>query len=115
MFVSDLSGKEIPEGRAAQISIKFTGTRKGTYVLDVTEEAGLPSSIGVPARTGGASIGRLAVSSSEAAASIGVSLDFFDEHVRPELRVVWRGRRVLVPIRELERWLDREASRALTG
>ena len=101
MFVSDLSGKEIPEGRAAQISIKFTGTRKGTYVLDVTEEAGLPSSIGVPARTGGA--------------SIGVSLDFFDEHVRPELRVVWRGRRVLVPIRELERWLDREASRALTG
>jgi hypothetical protein len=38
VFVSDLSGKEIAEGRAAQISIKFTDARKGTYVLDVTEE-----------------------------------------------------------------------------
>jgi hypothetical protein len=37
IFVSDLSGKEIPEGRAAQITIKFADARKGTYVLDVTE------------------------------------------------------------------------------
>jgi hypothetical protein len=56
---------------------------------------------------------RLALSPSEAAASVGVSLDFFDEHVRPELRIVRRGRRVLVPIRELERWLDREGVRVL--
>jgi integrase len=45
--------------------------------------------------------------------SIGVSVDFFDEHVRPELRVVRRGRKVLVPVLELERWLDREASRVV--
>jgi hypothetical protein len=38
IFVSDLSGKEIPEGRAAQITIKFADARKGTYVLDVTED-----------------------------------------------------------------------------
>ena len=38
VFVSDLSGKEIQEGRAAVISIKFSDSRKGTYVLDVTEE-----------------------------------------------------------------------------
>ena len=38
VFVSDLSGKEIPEGRAAQISIKFSDARKGTYVLDVLDE-----------------------------------------------------------------------------
>jgi hypothetical protein len=37
VFVSDLSGKEIPEGRSAQISIKFSDARKGTYVLDVTD------------------------------------------------------------------------------
>jgi hypothetical protein len=37
IFVSDLSGKEIPEGKAAQISIKFADARKGTYVLDVTD------------------------------------------------------------------------------
>lgn len=38
IFVSDLSGKEIPEGRSAQISIKFADARKGTYVLDVLDD-----------------------------------------------------------------------------
>jgi hypothetical protein len=38
VFVSDLSGKEIQDGAAAVISIKFSDARKGTYVLDVTEE-----------------------------------------------------------------------------
>jgi hypothetical protein len=37
IFVSDLSGKEIPEGRAAQISIKFADARKGIYLLDVLD------------------------------------------------------------------------------
>ena len=50
---------------------------------------------------------RLALSVPEVAGSIGVSVDFFDEHVRPELRVVRRGRKVLVPVRKLECWLDR--------
>jgi hypothetical protein len=38
VFVSDLSGDEIRDGRSATISIKFSDARKGTYVLDVTEE-----------------------------------------------------------------------------
>jgi hypothetical protein len=38
VFVSDLSGKEIADGSGAVISIKFSDARKGTYVLDVTEE-----------------------------------------------------------------------------
>jgi hypothetical protein len=38
VFVSDLSGNEIQEGKAARISISFQDARKGTYVLDVTEE-----------------------------------------------------------------------------
>jgi hypothetical protein len=38
VFVSDLSGNEIPERRAAQISIKFSDSRKGTYVLDVLDD-----------------------------------------------------------------------------
>jgi excisionase family DNA binding protein len=54
---------------------------------------------------------RLALSPEEAAATLGVSRDFFDEHVMPELRIVRRGRRRLVPVRELERWLDEEAGR----
>ena len=57
---------------------------------------------------------RLALTPDEAAASLGVSRDFLDQHVMPELRIVRRGRRRLVPIRELERWLDREAARPLS-
>jgi hypothetical protein len=56
---------------------------------------------------------RLALSPDQAAAAISVSRDFFDEHVMPELRIVRRGRRRLIPVRELERWLDREAARTL--
>jgi nitrous oxide reductase accessory protein NosL len=40
VFVSDLSGKAIQDGKAARISINFQDARKGTYVLDVTEEEG---------------------------------------------------------------------------
>jgi hypothetical protein len=38
LLVSDLSGEEIPEGAAATITIRFADARKGTVVLDVTEE-----------------------------------------------------------------------------
>ena len=58
---------------------------------------------------------RLAVSPDEAAAILGVSRDYFDEHVIGELRVVRRGRRILVPLVEIERWLDRNAARATVG
>jgi excisionase family DNA binding protein len=49
----------------------------------------------------------------EAADSLGVSVDFLERHVMPELRVVRRGRRRLIPLRELERWLDQNAEPAL--
>jgi hypothetical protein len=55
----------------------------------------------------------LALSKAEAAASIGVSVDFFEAHVMAELRIVRRGRRRLIPVVELERWLDRSAARTL--
>ena len=38
VFVSDLSGAEIPDGKGAQVSIKFNDARKGTVVLDVTDQ-----------------------------------------------------------------------------
>ena len=40
---------------------------------------------------------RLALSRAEAAQSLGVSIDYLDEHVLPELRIVRRGRRKLDP------------------
>jgi excisionase family DNA binding protein len=49
----------------------------------------------------------------EAAEAIGCSRSFFDEVVKPELRVVRRGSKVLVPIAELERWLERSAARTI--
>jgi hypothetical protein len=55
---------------------------------------------------------RLSVSPNEAAEMLGVSRDYFDEHVVPELRIIRRGRRILVALVELERWLDRNAARA---
>jgi excisionase family DNA binding protein len=58
---------------------------------------------------------RLAVSPDEAAAILGVSRDYFDEHVIGELRVVRRGRRILVPLTEIERWLERNATRVTVG
>lgn len=60
----------------------------------------------------GTPAGRLALSPDEAAGVLGVSRDYFDEHVIDELRVVRRGRRILVALAELERWLDRSATRA---
>jgi excisionase family DNA binding protein len=54
---------------------------------------------------------RLALSPDEAAALLGVSRDYFDEHVIAELRIVRRGRRILVSLAELERWLERAATR----
>lgn len=40
VFVSDLSSEEIPEGKGATVTIKFTDARKGTIVLDVTDAEG---------------------------------------------------------------------------
>jgi excisionase family DNA binding protein len=54
---------------------------------------------------------RLALSPDEAAGLLGVSRDYFDEHVIAELRIVRRGRRILIALAELERWLDRAAAR----
>ena len=55
---------------------------------------------------------RLALSPDEAAGVLGVSRDYLDEHVLAELRIVRRGRRILIALAELERWLEQSASRA---
>src|SRR3954452_18602924 len=56
---------------------------------------------------------RLAVSKGEAAAPLGAAVDSLNEHALPDLRVVRRGRRVLVPVRELDRWLEDAAARTI--
>jgi excisionase family DNA binding protein len=56
---------------------------------------------------------RFALTRSEAAASLGISLDSFERHVQSELRLVRRGRLRLVPVVELQRWLERAAALTL--
>ena len=58
-------------------------------------------------------IPRVAVTRDEAAASLGMSLDSFERHVQPELRLIRRGKLRLVPIVELERWADAAAERTI--
>lgn len=56
------------------------------------------------------SIPRFALTPPEAAAAIGVGPDFFEENVAPELRLIRRGRKRLVPVAELERWVAQAAA-----
>jgi hypothetical protein len=55
-------------------------------------------------KTIAAPVPRVALKREEAAAALGMSLDSFERHVQRHLRVIRRGRMVLVPIAELERW-----------
>lgn len=55
----------------------------------------------------------LALLPTEAAEALGISPDFFDKHIRAELRWVRRGRKQLVSVAELQRWLEASAARTL--
>lgn len=55
--------------------------------------------------------GRLALTKAEAAEAIGISVDHLERHVLPDLRIVRSGRLRLIPVAELEAWLDRNAAR----
>lgn len=57
------------------------------------------------------SVARLALTPSEAAASLGVGRSFFYEQILPEIRTIRRGRKRLVPVVELEDWIRRNTSR----
>ena len=56
---------------------------------------------------------RVTLRPEEAAQALGVSRDFFDASVAPELRVIRRGRLKLYAVAELERWADASAERVL--
>ena len=43
----------------------------------------------------------------------GDDVDFFNAHIRPELRMVRRETKRLIPVAELERWAAENAERVL--
>jgi len=58
--------------------------------------------------------GRLLVSRREAAALLSMSIDSFERHVQPQLRLVRCSAKLrLVPVAELQRWIDANAGRSL--
>jgi hypothetical protein len=52
---------------------------------------------------------RLALNQRDAASALDVSVDYFSEHVAPELPVIRRGRMRLYPVKAMEEWLQRNA------
>jgi hypothetical protein len=60
-----------------------------------------------------APVPRVALTRGEAAAALGMSVDSFERHVQPDLRLIRRGRLRLVSLAELERWTDTAAERTL--
>jgi hypothetical protein len=50
----------------------------------------------------------------EAAAAVGMSESSFKRHVQPELRIVRRGSLRIIPVPEIERWLEGNATLAAT-
>lgn len=56
---------------------------------------------------------RVALRPEEAAEALGVSRDFFDASIAPDLRVIRRGRLKLYAVAELQRWATESAARVI--
>ena len=55
---------------------------------------------------------RLGLTVEEAAEAVGMSESSFKRHVQPELRIVRRGSLRIIPLPEIERWLEDNAALA---
>lgn len=125
----DLFGEERADSARARVELVVaneTRSRLNRDIEDLASEPTTPSPqetrsaargavLTKPSTGGQRTLPRLAIGPDEAAALLGVSRDYFDEHVIRELRVVRRGRRILIALAELERWLDRSATSASVG
>lgn len=89
---------------ALSVHVKRTEPTASTTSPAVTQtQADAPAVVAV--------VPRLALTPPEAAAALGCSPEYFREHIDHELRWVRRGRKRFVPVRELEEWVSRSASR----
>jgi hypothetical protein len=60
-----------------------------------------------------APVPRVALTRGQAAAALGMSLNHFERHVQPTMRLLRVGSKVLVPVAELERWCDANSRRTV--
>jgi hypothetical protein len=56
---------------------------------------------------------RLALTPAESAEALGIGLTTFKQKVQPQLRIVRAGKLRMIPVSELERWLDENAEMTL--
>jgi hypothetical protein len=56
---------------------------------------------------------RIALTKHEAAGALGMSVDSFERHVIPSVRVIRKGKLVLVPTEELRQWCRDNSERTL--
>jgi excisionase family DNA binding protein len=115
LFGEALTDSEHAQAASVDPEVLPAVRTKPSTPRDVTRSTADRAERTKPAGGGRRAFPRLAVSPDEAAALLGVSRDYFDEHVIGELRIVRRGRRILIALAELERWLDHSATRASVG
>lgn len=60
-------------------------------------------------------VNRMTLTRAEAADALGISVDHFERHIQPDLRLIRSGRLVLVPIKDLEAWIASNAITTLDG
>lgn len=61
----------------------------------------------------GRNVPRLALTKAESAEALAMSTDSFERYVQDDVKLVRKGRLVLVDVRELERWLERNGAKTL--
>ena len=58
---------------------------------------------------------KLLLTKAEAAEALSMSVDHFERYVMAELKLIRSGRKVLVPLTELERWIGEKAAKTLAA
>lgn len=56
---------------------------------------------------------QMAMNKTSAARALGVSVEFFDEHIAGEIKCVRRGRRRLYATKDLAQWLEDNGEKAV--
>jgi hypothetical protein len=56
---------------------------------------------------------RISLTRQEAADSLGMSVTSFESYVQPHVRAIRKGKLLLFPVRELERWSEENAAMTL--
>jgi hypothetical protein len=58
-------------------------------------------------------IPRVTLTKADAAVALGISIDSLERYALPSLRVIRRGKQVLLPVEELRRWAHDNAERTI--